>query len=556
MGRFSTTLPRAPPESPLLPKLETSAKGFLGVDADANNVFHQRLRLPAKLGGAGYRRTAVVRHAAFLGAVALVAPALADRHDAAGGVVSRGVFGPALRAMLGANDEGADPASAFATLTLAGAGGLPASRLGAETVEAFNALCGDFRARMGVVRGSPVDDVVIDTGVFAVPVAALGLRAPGPGEQLVPVRKLQHALTEQLESAAYRALCVEVARDFGVDDPLRAALSSFDRCSTNLLSAPPTSSYSLPHNLWLSAVTNFFGAPSLDLRGCVGNTIPGLRPPWPVDAFGRVLMCHHQLVSHNQNRARNWHDPIMLHVVRMLQRARVSTQLEPWLQVVSVLPMDGARRVSERFPSGAARRRIVPDLFYVDPESQAQTLADFKTLAWSPNNYPAARCRLGAVRAVDARAGRVDNDYSRHAATMDQVAGHVGPHGPVAARLAQFGACQGLVCGNFGEVSQGLHRLIPICAKRIANFTWRELGSRNETEAAAVLTTSLYRSLSFAVHRARALTLQHLLPLAQGYDRSLQEFSRGALRLAWEDARLAVDLDHAGPVRIGSSRGR
>ena len=76
-------------------------------------------------------------------------------------------------------------------------------------------------------------------------------------------------------------------------------------------------------------------------------------------------------------------------------------------------------------------------------------------------------------------------------------------------RVASFGACRGVVFGNYGEASRDVHTLIHVAAQRLATKHWRLLGARSQGEVHGFYVAQLRRRMGvtavreFARHRLR-----------------------------------------------------
>ena len=111
------------------------------------------------------------------------------------------------------------------------------------------------------------------------------------------------------------------------------------------------------------------------------------------------------------------------------------------------------------------------------------------------------------VRAVDKRASLLPEEYLRKARTADRKYNNTaaGLVGGVERKLLELGEVRGIVCGNFGEVSDATHHLISHLATsrvRVAGVTRSKAGQMESEEmerAAAV--SSLRRRLGVATVR-------------------------------------------------------
>ena len=103
---------------------------------------------------------------------------------------------------------------------------------------------------------------------------------------------------------------------------------------------------------------------------------------------------------------------------------------------------------------------------------------------------------------------QLPSEYRRNAREKDQ---QYGPAGStlIQDRVASFGACRGVVFGNYGEASRDVHTLIHVAAKRLATKHWRLLGARSQGEVHGFYVAQLRRRMGvtavreFARHRLR-----------------------------------------------------
>ena len=75
---------------------------------------------------------------------------------------------------------------------------------------------------------------------------------------------------------------------------------------------------------------------------------------------------------------------------------------------------------------------------------------------------------------------------------------------PVADRLSSFTQVRGLVLGQYSEASWDVHKLVELCAHRLARKHWRLAGARTEKEARGWWVGSCRRRIGVAVARAFA----------------------------------------------------
>jgi hypothetical protein len=70
--------------------------------------------------------------------------------------------------------------------------------------------------------------------------------------------------------------------------------------------------------------------------------------------------------------------------------------------------------------------------------------------------------------------------------------------------MREVPAVTGLGFGSYGEASRGVHTLLTVFARAIAEREWREMGARTEAEARGIIMAQLRRQLSLAALAARS----------------------------------------------------
>ena len=116
------------------------------------------------------------------------------------------------------------------------------------------------------------------------------------------------------------------------------------------------------------------------------------------------------------------------------------------------------------------------------------------------------------LRAVDSRASLLQKEYLDKAKAADIKSGTaVGEVGRVEAKLLSLGNIRGIVCGNWGEVSEDTHALLHIMAKnrvRVAGpSTGRKGILRSEEGEMSMVMGHLRRTLGVATIKAQCLSL-------------------------------------------------
>ena len=116
------------------------------------------------------------------------------------------------------------------------------------------------------------------------------------------------------------------------------------------------------------------------------------------------------------------------------------------------------------------------------------------------------------MRAVDLRSSLLQKEYIDKARAADNKSGTpVGEVGRVEAKLVSLGKIRGIVCGNWGEVSEDMHALLHLMAKnrvRVAGpSTGRKGRLRFEEGEMSIVMGHLRRTLGVATIKAQCLSL-------------------------------------------------
>ena len=158
------------------------------------------------------------------------------------------------------------------------------------------------------------------------------------------------------------------------------------------------------------------------------------------------------------------------------------------------------------------RQALVPDMriTMLDPADGVSRpiMHELKIISANKSRYNPN----SEARAVDVRASKLQQEYVVKARAADRVAGvRVGEVGRVEAKLVSLGKVQGIVCGNWGEVSEDTHALLHTMAVsrvRVAGpSTGRRDKIRPEEGERAVVMGYLRRTLSVAAIKAQCSSL-------------------------------------------------
>ena len=322
------------------------------------------------------------------------------------------------------------------------------------------------------------------------------------------------------------------------------ALKQRDKVSSAWLLALPGFDKSLSSAEFADAAASNLCLPSPACTGRVGEVIKGRVT---VDEYGdnvqaTCLPGDHWRTRHNQ----------ILHLLhRLCMWAGLPVQMEVFNLFSGLVRQEGLSRVE------AARQRqaLVPDMRIAMPDpnmagNMRPILHELKCISASKSRYKPTWER----RAVDMRAAKLQQEYLDKARAADRNYGgaQLGEVGRVEAKLVSLGTLRGLMCGNWGEVSEDTHALVSALATsriRVAGPSWGRRGRlRAEEGERAVVVGSIRRRLGVATIRAQCHSLLGRLEClgpgcsaAAGHRRQAQELDR-RWRLEQQAASLSARL--------------
>ena len=468
---------------------EATTAAYGGSFVADDPLLERRMRLPARLRGAGVRRTAQVANAAFVGAASAALPWLIDVQTA-GGATRRGAV-QALDAWLGVGSfDPPNAASRFRALRAS------PSRLGGE----LEAAWGGMQRERGATA-QPAADGLLDR-----PFEAAGTTTDG---SVVP--RLQRALTLEREEALEGALDAEMCA-LDVEDVRRTAWLSVDEYSATLFTALPSRFQRFRNDDWREAVATVFGAPSPACADCVGSPIETKgKEIGRLDARGDSLLTLPSLQNVGNCRV-HWHDDLKHRLATMLREAQVDHVCEVYGIFAAEMPQAARSLFRRACQLRTTRQGLVPDMMW--RYMGYDMLGDVKTMTHCKTRYNPAALRDGVRgKAVAARALKVHHEYTRAARMLDAkyCATLPGQVGPVSTKLLSYGQIRGLVFGAFGEVSAGVRELVEIAAKAGALRHYRSMGASSVNQAASALKGRYRRELGLAALREQVhLKLKHL----------------------------------------------
>ena len=289
-----------------------------------------------------------------------------------------------------------------------------------------------------------------------------------------------------------------------------------DKVSSAWLLATPGHDTTLSKAEFSEAAASNLCLPSPACRGRVGEVIRG---QVKVDLHGDNI----QATSLPGDHWRSRHNALLQHLASECLWAGVPVQLEVFNLFVGCMQQQGLSR-AER---GRQYQGIVPDMRITLPGvggpggvgapglaagglagQSSSVLHELKVISSSGSRYKPT----WTDRAVDVRAGKLQKEYNEKAQGADRRQGVLeGRIGPVEEKLASLGKIEGIVAGQFGEVSEATHRLVAALATsrvRVAGPTRGRRGLvRTEEAERSVAVASIRRRLGVMTVRCQASSL-------------------------------------------------
>ena len=204
--------------------------------------------------------------------------------------------------------------------------------------------------------------------------------------------------------------------------------------------------------------------------GLVGETVKGSRK---VDIYGDNIQAAALPGDHWRQR----HDMIKHVLYRLCLWAGLPCELEVFNLFSRHIPQAGLSRIEK----ARDRQGMVPDFkisLAIGGETR-QVLHELKIISSNQSRYKPS----WQERGVDRRAGQLHQEYVSKARKADQDYGGVqqGTMGAVERKLLTFPQVEGLVFGNWGEVSEATHQLVEALATSRAQIGDPQARSRRGT---------------------------------------------------------------------------
>ena len=326
------------------------------------------------------------------------------------------------------------------------------------------------------------------------------------------------SITEAVENT--RAKVLVKALDLVRPKSTRAAWAwrQRDKVSSAWLLAIPGPDTTLTSAEFREAAATNLCLPSPACAGRVGETVKGQKK---IDKYGDNIQATPLCGDHWRRR----HDLLVQFVDRSCMWAGVPAEREVFNLFSGAVRQQGLSRME----AAKQRQSLVPDLrIAVQPLAVAEAevargrparglggaveggvLHEVKIISCNKTRYKPTLTK----RAVDIRAGKLQQEYVVKAREADRVHNHtpVGTVGAVERKLVELGEVHGIVAGNFGEVSEQTHSLMAFLATsrvRVAGPSRGRRGHlRTEEGERAMAISALRRRLGVLTVRCQALSL-------------------------------------------------
>lgn len=261
---------------------------------------------------------------------------------------------------------------------------------------------------------------------------------------------------------------------------------------------------------------------TVDKIGCkIGKSI--------VDEYGDKITTEILPGDHFRTR----HDQIKMVINSLLTWSRIPTTCEVWGLFAHLFP----NKALSKIDSHKKRQGLVPDFKLDLPNDSGivmPQLAELKVISCSESWYKFQSS--SSIRGTDRRSQILQTEYKRKARDLDQTIMKVSQDmkGPVEKRLDEYGDVIGLCFGNWGEGSEGVHRIIQMMAESRLKFQGMKNGRPGSRMELGLLIGQIRRRLSIATIKAQVSLLlarqHHIGPgnalLAKKREWALEEDSK------------------------------
>eukprot|EP00873_Tetraselmis_striata_P004220 jgi/Tetstr1/424484/TSEL_015012.t1 len=401
---------------------------------DAVARARSRLHLPTRLKGAGIRRMATVRDAAFIGCMNAILPRFLTRNSGTN-TPTPGFFDPQLGSVLGRGSFNANSSARQYDHFLNDAHG--SDSYAAEMREAWGRLQAATAGHLGDADARQM------------------------GREVEAASGSQKELTAFIDQANNSRLRNEVCA-LPATSRERILFNQLDAASGMWTVAIPTARTAMtPHELREVAAGYFF-LPSPCLAPVVGSQIilPSTEHnPVTVDLYGDALM---NLPAPGDAHWRVQHDAIAdafrdhcVHDLGIAVRREVDDLFQQAVPLGNTVPRDELKDLVPDAELSLPAFNVVTGSY--DPRSLKSTLLEFKTM-----RYGVKYTSVPRGTAVDRFERSLLGDIQRGLAARDAAWHSIEPgqKGPLRDILLDMSKYTGMVFGTVGEVSKGVHRTV------------------------------------------------------------------------------------------------
>ena len=281
-----------------------------------------------------------------------------------------------------------------------------------------------------------------------------------------------------------------------------------DKISTAFLLELPGPHNSWPSAEWSEALCLILSLPSnacistRNLGQPIGNRF--------VDLYGCEVLCA-TLPGGSWTRR---HDRVKVCLSSLAVYCGLGFVCEPY----SLFSAHLQQRPLNRVQAHQARQALRPDFLFQlkSPTGDVeQVIADVKPISLGNKSY--YKPGFGGNKAVTLRASQLQGEYRRGALKVDRELGHPDGNGPTVRKLESYPPVLDLVCGAYGETSDGVKKLLDRLAESRVNSLGLRTGSLEAGKELSLVTSYLRRRLSSSIMRANVkCLLERLVMVGEG----------------------------------------
>ena len=308
-------------------------------------------------------------------------------------------------------------------------------------------------------------------------------------------------ILECMENARAKALSKALENVRPVSTRAAWAWRQRDKISCAWLLALPGSSTHITNAEFSEAAAANLCLPSPACAERIGEVIRGRVC---IDEYGDNI----QSTSLPGDHWRTRHDSIKHLLHRLCLWSGLPVEMEVFNLFSGLVRQEGWSRIER----ARQRQTLVPDMriTMLDPAEGVTRpiLHEVKVISANKSRYHPN----SETRAVDLRSSKLQHEYIVKARGADRLGGvETGEVGRVESKLVSLGSVRGVVCGNWGEVSEDTHALLHTMAVSRVRVAGPSVGKRgvmrSETGEMAIVMGYLRRTLSVATIKAQCSSL-------------------------------------------------